>query len=624
MLQTDRLGRLLIMFALLLAISTALLHTVPTSFALPDSNGAMRRFDDWREHSFVALVFVSTDCPLVRLYQPTLAELAESARERGGQLAIVASSRGDTPAKVAAFAKRFSTPAPILLDRDGAVAKWFNVKHSPEVVLLDRQRAVRYRGRIDDQYSVLGRKPNPSRRDLALAIDDLIAERPISVARTEASGCVLERRSRALKTGPSYKTDIRPLLDRYCCECHRPGQIGPFSMLRHADIVPWADTIREVVEQRRMPPWHASPDHGRFANDRSLPDILRKQLLSWLDAGCANDDCCDESALPVMENNWAIPTPDRVIDMGREFAVPATGVVDYQYFEVDPGFSRDVWIRAAEVRPSARSVVHHVLVFIKPPGATGLVTVGELGNVWLASYAVGSSPLVLPEGLAKKVPAGSKLIFQMHYSPNGAAVTDRTELGLVFADPRSVRKEVATRMPPLDIAMKIAPGEANFRHASRMEFDEEMLVLSLTPHMHRRGKAFRYEAKYPDGRRETLLDVPHYDFNWQTTYILAEPKRLPRGTIVHCLGVLDNSAANPNNPDPTREVPWGEQSWDEMVIGYVDVVRADEDLLRPPTWADRAKALGRGVKAARWHLALTFVLAGLWWGMRRTRSRRTS
>jgi hypothetical protein len=258
-------------------------------------------------------------------------------------------------------------------------------------------------------------------------------------------------------------------------------------------------------------------------------------------------------------------------------------VIEYQLFEVDPGFTEDKWVQAAEIRPGNRSVVHHCNVFLRPPGAEGPAEQGALGSFCLAAMAAGTPPTILAPGMAKRIPAGWRIVFVMHYAPVGSVQTDQTSIALRFADPTTVRKEVATKVM-LDLDLCIPPHEANHQVTQTWLVNEDVLLLSMFPHMHLRGKSFRYEAVYGNGETEILLDVPRYDFNWQHIYVLAEPKRLPAGTLLRCTAVYDNSAGNLANPDPSATVRTGPQSWDEMFNGYFDVVLADQDLTAPVPW----------------------------------------
>jgi mono/diheme cytochrome c family protein len=412
----------------------------------------------------------------------------------------------------------------------------------------------------------------------------------------------------------TYYRDVAAILHRHCVSCHRPGEVGPFALTSYAAASSWSETIREVLEEGRMPPWHANPAYGDFANDPRMTANEKDRVLAWIGAGCPEGDPRDLPELLPYPEGWRIPRPDLVLAMPAAFTVPATGQIDYQYFEVDPGFREDKWIQAAEVRPGNRAVVHHCLIYLRPPGRTDLVEQGPLGSVWLTGVVAGSPPLQLPDGMAKRIPAGWRLVFQMHYTPTGSSQTDLTRLGLVFADPKSVKREVATNMA-LNFDLRIPAGAANHRVEASATVPADVLLLALSPHMHLRGKSFRYEALYPNGSREILLEVPHYDYNWQNTYQLADPKRLPRGTTIHCVAHFDNSRANPANPDPDAEVVWGTQSWEEMMIGYYDIAPADPELGRTP-----GAALQRLSQPA---LALVLLVVGLGFvAIRRLRSRR--
>jgi peroxiredoxin/mono/diheme cytochrome c family protein len=545
-------------------------------FTLRDVHGRPHALGDWADRRAVVVVFLGTDCPLSALYGPRLAELAGEFGPRGVAFVGVNANQQDTLSDVAAYARRHDISFPILKDLDGTVAARLGADRTPEAFVLDPQRVVRYRGRIDDQYGVGVRRPAPTRRDLADALDDLLAGRPVARPAVPAVGCRIGcTPPPAPASGGedvTYTRQVSRILQRRCVECHRAGEAAPFPLTAFADAAAWAPMIREVVEGGRMPPWFADPAYGRFRNDPRLSDDERRLLFAWIDAGCPEGDPADRPPPPAFADGWRIPRPDRVLDMAnRPFDVPAEGTLPYQYFEVDPGFTEDVYLRAMEVRPGNPAVVHHALVLIEPPGGQGpaLDSVGAM-----IDYAPGMAPMVLPEGTALRVPAGSRFLFQMHYTPNGSPQQDRTRLGLVFADPKTVRRCVqGGAVVNRDIALPA--GAADYRLTAEYFVPRDALLVSLSPHMHLRGKAFRFEAAYPDGRREVLLDVPHYDFNWQLRYELAEPKPLPAGTRLVCTARYDNSAANPANPDPGKDVGWGDQTDEEMLIGFFAFVPVD-------------------------------------------------
>jgi peroxiredoxin len=535
-----------------------------SDFSLRDHRGRPHALADLAGRRLVVLVFLGNDCPLARASAPRLAELARAYGPRGVAFLGVNANAQDSLAGLGAFAREHALPFPLLKDPDHALADALGAERTPEAFVLDR-RVVRYRGRIDDQHTVGARRGAPTRRDLAAALDELLAGRPVSQPVTRAAGCRIGRRPAVRPAGAvTYTRHVAPLLRRRCIECHRPGEAAPFPLTRYAEVTAWSAMIREVVAEGRMPPWFASPRHGRFRNDARLSAEEKQLLLAWIDAGCPEGDPADLAPAPAFATGWRIPRPDRVLAMSdRPFQVPAEGELSYEYFTVDPSFREDRYVRAAEVRPGAPGVVHHALVLLLRPGeeAPG----DSLGA--LLDYAPGMAPLVLPEGHAVHVPAGSKFVFQLHYTPNGSPQQDLTRLGLVFADKAEVKKLVrggAVINPAIDIA----PGDPDYRLTAEQALTEDVRLLSLSPHMHLRGKSFRFEAAYPDGRREVLLDVPRYDFNWQLRYELAEPRRLPRGTRLVCVARYDNSADNPHNPDPSARVGWGDHTRDEMLIGF--------------------------------------------------------
>ncbi|MCO6456241.1 MAG: redoxin domain-containing protein [Pirellulaceae bacterium] len=539
------------------------------SFTLPDIYGRKHSLADL-EQPLVAIVFLGTECPLARLYAPRLEALRQRFEQRGVALLAVGSNSQDSLTELAAFAQRHQLRFPVLKDPGNRVADLCGAVRTPEVFVLDRQRIVRYWGRIDDQYGVGYARPQPQREDLAEALEDLLAGREVATPTTPAVGCHIGRvKTRPAQGEVTYSRQIAAIFNRRCVECHRAGQIAPFTLTSYDDTQGWGDTIVEVIRENRMPPWHASPDHGQFRNDARLTDEEKSLVYRWVENGMPEGDPNDLPEPPRFADGWRMPEPDQVVHMSDQpFTVPAEGVVDYQHFEVDPGFTEDKYLWAAEARPDNPAVVHHILVFIKPPGEEDFRKFGAIDG-----YAPGSPPTIYRDGAALRIPAGSKFVFEMHYTPNGSVQQDRSYVGFKFLAPDQVRTRVHQTLAANN-DFRIPPEADDYQVTARQTIDRDVLLLDLTPHMHVRGKSFRYEAVYPDGTREVLLDVPRFDFNWQLTYELAEPKRLPRGTEIVCTAVFDNSEQNLANPDPSREVVWGDQTTDEMMIGFFTVIPA--------------------------------------------------
>jgi peroxiredoxin len=543
------------------------------NFTLNDTAGKPCALDDFKDKKAVVVLFLGTECPINNAYLPRLAELHKEYAAKGVQFLAINANEPDTADRVAEHAKKHAIPFPVLKD-EGGVADLFAAARTPEAFLLDSQFTVRYRGRIDDQFGVGYQRPAPRCRDLAEAIDDLLAGKPVRVPATPVAGCVIARSPKPKGDATiTYARDVAPILQKHCQECHRPGQIGPMPLLSYRSASSWSETIKEVVQEERMPPWHADPRFSKFSNDRRLSKQEKATLLGWIEQGCPKGDDKDLPPPRAFAEGWRIGKPDAVIPMDRTYTVPAKADrngIRYQYFVVPTNFKEDVWVQAAEAKPGNRAVVHHIIAYVADPKNLKRDRADGIGDGFLVGYAPGDMPAVYEPGQAKKIPKGSYLVFQMHYTPAGTEQTDRSAVGLVFAK-EPPKLQVKTRAIAQH-RLNIPPGEANHKVESATTFPQETLLINMLPHMHLRGKSFEYRVVYPDGKRETLLSVPRYDFNWQTYYRLEKPLRLPAGTRIECTAYFDNSAANPNNPDPTKLVRWGEQTWDEMMIGFVDYV----------------------------------------------------
>ncbi len=362
----------------------------------------------------------------------------------------------------------------------------------------------------------------------------------------------------AKKRDVTFNRDVAPIFFNNCVQCHRPGEIAPMSLMSYKDARPWARSIKEKVATGVMPPWHADPHYGNFANDRRLSEKDINTITAWVDQGAKEGIAKDLPAAPQFHEGWNIGKPDVVFYLPQEYPVPASGIVEYKYFKVPTNFKEDKWIQAAEIRPGVRGVVHHIIVFAQKANEPQRLLVG---------YAPGEQPAVISKGLARKIPAGSDLIFQVHYTPNGTEAKDKSYVGFVFAK-EPPKAEVVTR-PVLNAKFVIPPGDPNYKVESTYTFTQDAHIYSLMPHMHFRGKDFIFKATFPDGSSQTLLSVPKYEFAWQTYYVLKEPLAAPKGTRLDCLAHFDNSEKNRFNPDPKKEVRWGDQTWEEMMIGWM-------------------------------------------------------
>jgi len=361
----------------------------------------------------------------------------------------------------------------------------------------------------------------------------------------------------------TFTKDVAPIFFKSCAECHRPGEVAPFSVMSYKDVRPWAKSIREKVVSKEMPPWHADPNHGEFLNDRRLKQAEIDTIAAWVDGGVKEGDAKDLPPAPKFTEGWAIGKPDATISVPEQ-KIPAEGVIKYQYLTVPTNFTEDRWITAAEIRSTGRSAVHHVIVFIQEAGND---STAPNGNNLLAGVAPGEQPARYLNGTGKKIPAGAKFIFQMHYTPNGKAMTDVTTIGLKFAK-EPPPHAIHTR-PVLNTGFKIPAGAPSHEVKAAYTFREDVHMTSLMPHMHLRGKDMEIKATFADGTQKILLRVPRYDFNWQTYYVPKSPIAIPKGTKIEVTAHFDNSSANKFNPDPSKEVRWGDQTWEEMMIGWL-------------------------------------------------------
>lgn len=473
---------------------------------------------------------------------------------------------------------------PVLIDSYQLVSRQFGVTRTCEAVVVDTKTStVVYRGAVDDQFSEGARKPQAGEQYLRAALLELVAGKPVAVSRTKAHGCAITFSGPA-SGSVSYAKDVAPILQARCVDCHSAGQIGPFEMSSYEKVRGWSAMIREVVLDRRMPPWHADPHIGKFVNDSSLNALEAQTLMQWIADGCPRGDGNDPLAMrgsaKELESSsgsakqaarWVLGEPDFIVRIPRQ-DVPATGTVDYRYIDSDFVAPRDMWLRAAATRPGNPKVVHHIIVRMRyPEGYSGPQGDSFLFTTWVPGLGQGE----LPPGTGLFVPKGARFNFEVHYTTNGEPQTDESEVGLFLSkQPAKMLFEVrAAHTRELDIPA----GAANAQHSAKYYFEKDAILFGLSPHMHLRGSWFKFELIEPDGRHEMLLSVPNYDFNWQTSYRLAEPRRIPAGSWMLCTGGFDNSKLNPHNPDPSKRVTWGLQTNNEMFMGFIDVADVPRD-----------------------------------------------
>lgn len=563
------------------------------NFSLLDYRGKyheLRRADA----RVVVLYFTSFNCPIARQSVPKLRALRNDFAKRGVAFWLVNSSPQDDPDDSALAAlvrgrgrgllpeaaladpetlrseilKAMVGSMPILRDEMQLVAQRLGVTRTCEVIAIDtKNSSILYRGALDDQFSEGAKKPKPTERYLVTALEEFLAGKPITTPTAPVHGCRITFETEPAAQPVSYREQIAPLLQKHCVSCHSPGNIGTFAMSSYKKVKGWSAMIEEVVLDRRMPPWHADPHHGKFVNDRALTSAEAHTLMRWIEQGSPRGDGEDPlTNAPPPAVVWALGQPDFLVTLPKPEEIPATGTLNYRYIDADFEMPQDAWLRAAVCRPGNAKVVHHIIVRVRyPEDYKDVPPEAFLFTSWVPGLAQGE----FPADTGMFLPKGTRFNFEMHYTTNGEEQTDQSELGLYRAkEPAQRRLEVRASETR---EFELAPGDPDAQHYSLYCFKRDAMLYDLSPHMHLRGSWFKFQLLHPDGRRETLLSVPHYDFNWQTSYRLAEPRRIPAGTWMLCTGGHDNSAKNPNNPDPSKTIRWGLQSWDEMFMGFMTV-----------------------------------------------------
>jgi mono/diheme cytochrome c family protein len=524
-------------------------------------------------------------CPISRKLGTELKRLETELLDQGFGVAWLNAQPDATREKSREFATDFALQSPLYHDPDRAVLQALRATTTTEVFLIDSAQTLIYRGAINDQYGLSYAKKQASHHYLREAATALLSGRLPLISATTAPGCALDLPSikkpttTALSTA-TYHRDIARIMQTHCIECHRQDGIGPFALDSLEAVLEHAGMIRKQVERGAMPPWFAAPapdpTHALFANDSSLNPTDKATLITWLASDRPTGDPAEAPRPRQFDAAWSIGTPDAILTLPKPISIKAEGVMPYQNVVIDTDYPEDRWVSAYEIQPSARQVVHHVIVRVHRPGER-VRSLGEGDGFW-AAYVPGNSHRILPPGFARSLPAGARLSLQIHYTPIGTATTDQTRIGLVFADqPPQYEVRVTALANP---RINIPAGAANHEETLSRRLPKDFMVTGFMPHLHTRGKAFKYQVRYADGRSETLLDVPRYDFNWQLQYTYAQPKLLPAGSTVTITAAYDNSSSNPANPDPTKNVRWGEQTWDEMMIGYIEhfVPRSDPGL----------------------------------------------
>ncbi len=541
-----------------------------------DVDGKKGKLSDYEEQEAIVIAMQSVDCPLSKKFTPVLGRIAEAYESLSVTVLIVNPMEHEAREKIQAWRKKTDLKPRYISDGAGVFGRALGALTTTDVFVLDRSRTLIYRGAVSDQYG-LGYSLDAARSNyLKDALEAILEERSPEVEATTAPGCALDLPEPGRKTKKSevtYHNRISRILQRNCQECHRPGEAGPFDLLTYEDAKGHGAMIRRVVEGGTMPPWFSSDQEiGKWGNDRRLAPQEKKDLLTWIANKAPEGDPKDAPLDRNWTEGWTLGEPDEVLRLPLSMDIPAEGTVPYRYIKLRNRFDEDRWVRAMEIRPTAPENVHHVLVFLTypkdHPRAKDQPEYRGGRNGFFAGMVPGQSSTVYSPHLAKFIPRGAELTFQVHYTTNGVRGRDRTQLGLYYADEAPTHEVITQGVS--NPRLRIPPQDPNYESKAQFKFRQDSRILSLLPHMHVRGKAFRYDLVYPDGKSVELLNVPTYDFNWQLIYQLQEPLDVPKGTVMNVTAWYDNSPGNPANPNPNTEVRFGEQTWEEMLIGYFD------------------------------------------------------
>lgn len=556
------------------------------NFRLVDDAGKAHELYYSSDMKAVVLMVQGNGCPIVRQAIPAYRELRDQYRAKGVEFLLINSNLQDKREAIAAESKEFGFDIPILVDETQLIGESLGFNRTAEIFVINPKNwTLAFRGPLDDRLSYEKQRPAATHTYTKDAIDSVIAGQPVKNPTVNSAGCIInlpEAERRAAHAKISYTKEVAPMLVEKCTACHQQGGVAPWAMTSYDVVKGFAPMIREVIRTKRMPPWHADPHYGSFVGDRSLTDSQTKTLVHWIEAGAPRGAGPDPlTKVKPDTDEWKLGKPDAIIEIPA-YTVPATGIIEYQCPEVKNPIGRDVWIRGLEVHVGNKSVVHHIIVNNPSDiradqqrtseGGGGRRFCNAPGN--LGGFAPGLQPINFPQDTGVLFPKEANFVFQVHYTASGKEATDRSRVGLYFH--KTPPKYPLMMNVMGDNTFAIPPGAKDYTKTSTRTIQRDMIIYDIMPHSHVRGKSARMTAVYPDGKSEILLNVPRWDFNWQTGYVLKEPKTIPKGTKLVWDMTWDNSKQNPANPDPTQTIKWGDQTWEEMGLGFFRYRWVDE------------------------------------------------
>ncbi len=590
--------------AMLLLATTALLSMVgpssgeektapasmPSSLAAIDLRGEVCHITQRDDKKIAVLVFLTTECPLCRQYVPELNRIAAAVPDDRIAFFGVISDRSTTRTEARKFCDEFDIDFPVVFDSSGEIAAALEPTHVPEAFVIRPDGEVLYRGRINDLYADVNKKRNAARQhDLLDAVNAVVAGEKLATVRTTPVGCIFEKDAAPREV--TYTRDIAPILHVQCAECHRPGEVAPFSLLSYEDAQKRSEWIAEVTSGRLMPPWKAEPNHGHFLGERRLTATQIALFQAWFDAGAPEGDPADLPPQPTFASGWRLGEPDIILQAPTSVTVAADGPDVFQHWVIPIDIPEDKMMVAFEFRPGNSAVVHHSVLLMDTMGAgrakdaetpePGYTTFGSIGipvGGILGVWTPGMTPRPFPNDAGFAIPAGADLVMQLHLHPSGKEETDQSSVALYFAD-KPVKQTIA-RAPFVtgSILIDIPAGEKSHKVTTSVTLPADITLVSLLPHMHLLGREMKLTATLPDGSVEPLMWIRDWNFYWQDNYVYREPVFLPKGTQLDMVSYYDNSATNPFNPsDPPRRVLFGNDSDDEMCFGIFQFIAGTKE-----------------------------------------------
>ena len=576
-----------------------------------DANGKSFALYDFKDKKAIVVVFLSFECPVSTSYSQPLANMAKEYGKHGVAFLGLTTNEEETAAQVAKLAKRYDIPFPVVPDVKLLAADALQAKITPEVFVLDGNFILRYRGRIDDSYiERLKKHPEPTQHNLLQVLGEMLSGRPVREPATVAIGCPIHRptANRPPEKGAvTYYKDVLPILQNNCQSCHRPGEVGPFSLMTYRQAVNWADDIKSYTQKRLMPPWKIT-EGPEFHNNRSMSNQDIATLAAWVDGGKQAGNPKDAQPPRKFPDGWQLGTPDLVLTLPDDFTLGPTGKDLFRCFVLPAGLTEDKYVTAVEVRPSNPRIVHHVLLFVdtqgegrklerleqdkkpapddghakktnldKGPGYSVAMGVGFVPKGGLSGWAPGQLGRHLPQGTGYSLPKNSDVVMQVHFHRNGRLEKERTQVGLYFARKPVERRYVGGVLAgggggigPLRLFFSIPPGNNHYPLRGDLWATGDFTLYSIMPHMHLLGKEIKVTMTPPNGKEQTLIAIRDWDYNWQETYFFKEPITVKAGTRFQVEAFFDNSTQNPNNPfNPPRRITFGEQTTNEMCFVFL-------------------------------------------------------